>query len=330
MLHVESDPLHTRVQHLGYTNVGRLQGGIINYVNHVRRATGPGQEAPTADAGADGEGAVVPGSLPPPLPASASLFRGRNFVFDQRLTVAVTADELGACAQCGAACGTYRNCAFTLCHTRMLQCTGCHAAHAGCCSTGCQKQVGQPIFKYLSHDTTTAINPRDVATAVDSLDAASAGSVPPPLGRLGAMESVSLNRLLDAAMDAFHQVPGVGEGAGTRGPPEENEEPGGRLPLLRVATTAAFPRAAHMACSAAQGRLLACLLEGIGARRVLELGTFTGCGTLALARAATVREVVTCDRHAEALALAREALAGSDVTAKVRSEPAAGRGYVSG
>jgi predicted O-methyltransferase YrrM len=58
--------------------------------------------------------------------------------------------------------------------------------------------------------------------------------------------------------------------------------------------------------SAEQGQFMALLLRAIGARRVLEVGTFTGYSSLAMALALPEDgKVVTCDRSEEWTAIAR-------------------------
>lgn len=63
---------------------------------------------------------------------------------------------------------------------------------------------------------------------------------------------------------------------------------------------------ARMRTAADQAQLMALLLKAIGARRVLEIGTFTGYGTLTMAQALpTDGRVVTCDVNDEWTAIAR-------------------------
>lgn len=79
-------------------------------------------------------------------------------------------------------------------------------------------------------------------------------------------------------------------------------------PLARLrADTARFGHDAGMQISPEQGALMALLVRLTAPRRVLELGTFTGYSTLAMALAMPPEgRIVTCDRNPEWTALARE------------------------
>jgi len=74
-----------------------------------------------------------------------------------------------------------------------------------------------------------------------------------------------------------------------------------------VARTVQLGGPAMMLGTSDQVRLLALLATLMGARRILELGTFTGRSTLALARAVTGEgRVITCDLSAHWTAIARD------------------------
>src|SRR2546425_915557 len=80
---------------------------------------------------------------------------------------------------------------------------------------------------------------------------------------------------------------------------------------LREAT-ASNPHAG-MQIGADQGQFMALLVQAIGARRCLEIGTFTGYSALAVALALPADgRVLCCDINAEWTALARRAIAASD------------------
>jgi predicted sulfurtransferase len=78
-------------QELGFTNVTRLDGGIVSYAQYARSA------------------------------GVQSKFKGKNYVFDGRMAERVTEDVLSGCVQCGAPCDDHRNCANVRCHTRFIQ-----------------------------------------------------------------------------------------------------------------------------------------------------------------------------------------------------------------
>lgn len=96
------------LKHHGFRNVYQLHGGIIDYKRQIER-----------------EG----------LP---SKFKGKNFVFDERLGERITDDVLAHCYQCDAVCDDYTNCRNLECNLLFIQCASCQEKFAGCCSAECQ------------------------------------------------------------------------------------------------------------------------------------------------------------------------------------------------
>ncbi len=101
--------------HEGFKNVFHLEGGIINYANKIKEA-----------------------GLP-------SMFKGKNFVFDDRLGEKITEDIIAKCHQCGAPCDTHTNCKNDGCHLLFIQCPACAEKYAGCCTQACTDIVHLPI-----------------------------------------------------------------------------------------------------------------------------------------------------------------------------------------
>jgi len=95
------------LKHNGFDNVYHVEGGIIEY---VRRAKEQGLDIK---------------------------FKGKNFVFDERMGERITDDVLAACHQCGQPCDNHYNCANDNCHQLFIQCDSCRAAYDGCCSAQC-------------------------------------------------------------------------------------------------------------------------------------------------------------------------------------------------
>ena len=102
------------MKHNGYNEVYHLEGGIINYVNHVK---------------AEG---------------LENKFKGVNFVFDQRLAERVSEDVIAVCHQCGAPADTHINCANTGCHLLFIQCGACAEKFEHCCSEECKSVIHLP------------------------------------------------------------------------------------------------------------------------------------------------------------------------------------------
>lgn len=94
--------------HQGFQNVYHIEGGIIEYTNKAKE-----------------EG----------LPL---MFKGKNFVFDERLGERITDDVIAECHQCGSKADTHTNCKNEGCHLLFIQCPECAAKYEGCCSEACQ------------------------------------------------------------------------------------------------------------------------------------------------------------------------------------------------
>lgn len=77
---------------------------------------------------------------------------------------------------------------------------------------------------------------------------------------------------------------------------------------LRSATAERLPHALRMQVTPEQGAFLAWLVGTLGARRVIEVGVFTGYSSIAMALAMNSQDgrLVACDRDEHAMATARE------------------------
>jgi len=107
------------MMHHGFKNVFHLEGGIINYANQIKE-----------------EGLE-------------SQFKGKNFVFDERLGEKITEDIISKCHQCGAPCDAHTNCKNDGCHLLFIQCTSCAETYAGCCTQACTDIVHLPEEKQI-------------------------------------------------------------------------------------------------------------------------------------------------------------------------------------
>ncbi len=105
--------------HEGFKNVFHLEGGVINYANKIKEA-----------------------GLP-------SKFKGKNFVFDDRLGEKITEDIIAKCHQCGTPCDTHTNCKNDGCHLLFIQCPSCAETYAGCCTQACTYIVHLPLEKQI-------------------------------------------------------------------------------------------------------------------------------------------------------------------------------------
>ncbi|MGB3588411.1 MAG: rhodanese-related sulfurtransferase [Tunicatimonas sp.] len=101
-------------KHKGFENVYQLEGGIINYARQVQEKGLPNK------------------------------FKGKNFVFDERLGERISSEIISHCHQCGAPCDTHTNCRNEACHLLFIQCEGCAKKYNGCCTTDCQEFIELP------------------------------------------------------------------------------------------------------------------------------------------------------------------------------------------
>lgn len=101
--------------HRGFTNVFHLEGGIIHYANTVKEK---GLE---------------------------NKFRGKNFVFDDRLGERISEEIIARCHQCGQPADTHTNCRNEGCHLLFIQCEACASKYEGCCSAACQDTIHLPL-----------------------------------------------------------------------------------------------------------------------------------------------------------------------------------------
>lgn len=102
------------LKHKGFQNVYHLEGGIIKYAHEVK------------EQGLD------------------NLFKGVNFVFDERLAERISDDVLAQCHQCGKPFDHHTNCKNEACHILFIQCDECKAKYENCCSEECHSVIHLP------------------------------------------------------------------------------------------------------------------------------------------------------------------------------------------
>ncbi len=93
--------------HKGFEKVYMIDGGIIEYARQCREKG---------------------------LPIR---FKGKNFVFDERMGERIGEEVIARCHQCGKPCDTHVNCANDACHILFIQCEECAGAYNNCCSQQC-------------------------------------------------------------------------------------------------------------------------------------------------------------------------------------------------
>jgi UPF0176 protein len=106
-------------KHKGFKNVYQLEGGIIEYARRAKELNIPIK------------------------------FKGKNFVFDERLGEKISNETVAHCHQCGSACDTHVNCINEGCHLLFIQCENCKKKYESCCSTECQSIIHLPEEEQL-------------------------------------------------------------------------------------------------------------------------------------------------------------------------------------
>ncbi|MFT4986814.1 MAG: UPF0176 protein [Flavobacteriales bacterium] len=99
------------LKHEGFPNVHQLNGGIIEYARQV-----------------DNKGLK-------------NKFKGKNFVFDERLGERISDEIISSCHQCGEPSDDHTNCVNEGCHLLFIQCSDCKKKMENTCSHECHRII---------------------------------------------------------------------------------------------------------------------------------------------------------------------------------------------
>lgn len=97
------------LKHHGFKDVNQLHGGIIDYARQIKNED------------------------------LDNKFKGKNFVFDDRLGESISNEVISHCHQCGEPCDVHVNCANKECNLLFIQCDNCGAQYQHTCSKECQE-----------------------------------------------------------------------------------------------------------------------------------------------------------------------------------------------
>ncbi len=98
----------------GFEDVNQLHGGIIDYARQI-----------------DAQGLE-------------NKFRGKNFVFDERMGERISEEIISKCHQCQSPSDQHTNCANDACHLLFIQCDPCKAMYDNTCTSQCQAIIKLP------------------------------------------------------------------------------------------------------------------------------------------------------------------------------------------
>jgi UPF0176 protein len=102
------------LKHNGFKDVYQLEGGIIKYAQDIKKQGLPNK------------------------------FKGKNFVFDERLGERISDDIIAHCHQCGEPFDSHTNCKNLGCNLLFIQCPACAEKYDSCCSDECKSVYHMP------------------------------------------------------------------------------------------------------------------------------------------------------------------------------------------
>ncbi len=111
------------LKHNGFKDVRHLKGGIIDYAQAVKC------------------GEVE------------NKFKGKNFVFDERLCERISSDIVSTCHLCKKTkCDSHHHCRNQICHALFIGCNGCVSTRNGYCSSWCSftDKAPRPLKKFFA------------------------------------------------------------------------------------------------------------------------------------------------------------------------------------
>ncbi len=112
---VRCEKTSSYLKHHGFNDVNQLLGGIIDYARQIKEED------------------------------LENKFKGKNFVFDNRLGEQISCDVISHCHQCGAPCDSHTNCANKACNLLFIQCPSCAEKLAKCCSDICKEVISRNL-----------------------------------------------------------------------------------------------------------------------------------------------------------------------------------------
>lgn len=103
------------LKHHGFEDVNQLHGGIIDYARQIKKEK------------------------------LDNKFKGKNFVFDDRLGEQISNEIVSNCHQCGEPCDVHVNCANKDCNLLFIQCDSCSEKYEHSCSVDCKDIAQLPV-----------------------------------------------------------------------------------------------------------------------------------------------------------------------------------------
>uniref|UniRef100_K3W7U1 Rhodanese domain-containing protein n=1 Tax=Globisporangium ultimum (strain ATCC 200006 / CBS 805.95 / DAOM BR144) TaxID=431595 RepID=K3W7U1_GLOUD len=304
-------------QYKGITNVHKLHGGIVNYMRFLQESEKEAEE--------DKNKAVE------------SLFKGKNFVFDQRCitngvdAVDVTPDVLGECFQCGEPCNQHTNCLNLMCGGLILQCAKCAAQFRGTCSDACKEELlkmntlkAPAALKAYRKQHAERWKPAIPNALPKYRQHLKIHPIPPAMQHGASSFCTHAGKDITRGM-AVDEKARLNAYVNRMSSGHDDEQ---LLAELREMTVRDLSKAIQLV-DEPQGRLLSFLVQLTRAKRVLEIGCFTGYSAICLANGLAKDGILTtCDVDADTMRVAETYFARSKRASQIQSVLSDGMAYL--
>ena len=318
-------------QKLSIKNTGMLEGGIIAYSNFISSISGSNthddhnynsdnqnhkKRVNKMDSNEENKSLRNEHKI---ISDGESLFRGTNFVFDERLTSEVTVDKLATCKRCAEQTNQKINCKNPCCSLLVSMCPNCQTSN-GFCSVECEtyETKNDKEKKWLRRETARLIkfltdndkstnyyrNPTINVYALALQNFSLFYPTPPSTPSLSSSQSPSLSSL--SSYTSHSKSPTTLHDHAAHNSKLLNDlevyssKHSSPLDLILQTiinkTSKEFPSQVHQICGPLVAQYLQFLIKLINAKNVLEIGCFTGYSAIAMASSLPPSgRLITCE-----------------------------------
>ena len=309
-------------QKLNIKNTGMLDGGIIAYSNYISSLNGIGKEEAKEFYN---ENASIKIET---IDENESLYKGMNFVFDERIVSEVTSDKLANCVRCSAPTNRRINCSNTCCSLLVDFCDNCFQQYQGNCRSECEqyftfsdeekkwirKETGRILRYFIETDKSTNHyrNPKvhfySLAlqnffhyykdNANNNNNNNNNNSVK---SKNSTQKGESQAQVYSHSMDVLDKRKELEIYANSHSLPLDKY-----LDTVAEKTQQLYPKNSHQLCGSTVAQYLQFLIKLTKAKKILEIGTFTGYSAIAMASSLpNDGHLVTCETSSSVAEVAK-------------------------